>query len=213
MMLFVLAMALDGCVAFNFFGKANGASTSLKLSAERTSITGGNWKMNPTTLTEATELAKSIVASADKIKGEAIMFPPAAFLGPVGDILESSPIHLGAQLVYYEDKGAFTGAISASMVKSMGATYVLAGHSERRTVFGETDEEINKQVMKTIEHGMYPVLCIGESKEEYDASLVESVCAIQLAKNLVGVNKDDLKNIVIAYEPVWAIGKVVFMFP
>ena len=197
----VLALPLVG--AFNFFQRSTPSKTALNA---RTSIIGGNWKMNPSTVDEAQDLAKAVVADAEKIKGEAILFPPAPFMGPVADIVGPSPVHLGAQLVYYEDKGAYTGATAASMVKSFGTTYVLAGHSERRTIFGDDDDAINKQVVKTIEHGMFPVLCIGETKEEYDSGLVESVCAIQLAKDLVGVSKDDMKNIVIAYEPVWAIG-------
>jgi len=172
----------------------------------RTAVTGGNWKMNPTTLDEATELAKGLLTDTASIPGEAIVFPPFPFLGPVGDILKGSKVQLGAQSIFFEDKGAFTGAVSSCMVKSMGVTYVLAGHSERRCVFKDDDTAINKKVLKIIDAGMIPVLCIGETKEEYDANLVTSVCAIQLAKDLAGVSAEDMKKIVIAYEPVWAIG-------
>jgi len=204
MLLFLVAALLRSASSFNFFAPSLRQTALSPLSGSRTSIIGGNWKMNPTTLSEATDLAKEVAGAS--LRGEAIVFPPMPFLGPVSEIVKDSPIHLGAQLVYHEDKGAFTGAVSSSMVKSLGVTYVLAGHSERRVVFGEDDAEINRQVLKTIADGMYPVLCIGETKDEYDAGLVESVCAIQLAKDLAGVSKEDMKNIVIAYEPVWAIG-------
>jgi len=174
--------------------------------AARTSITGGNWKMNPTTLAEAKELASVIATAADTAPGEAIIFPPYPFLGPVGEIIGSSKLHLGSQSIFFEDKGAYTGAVSASMVKSLGVTYVLAGHSERRTLFKDDDTKINKKVLKIIESGMIPVVCVGETKEEFDANLCESVCAIQLAKDLAGVEAADVKTMVIAYEPVWAIG-------
>ena len=124
----------------------------------------------------------------------------------MGEIIKDSKVHLGAQSVFFEDKGAYTGAVAASMVKSMGVTYILTGHSERRTVFKDDDGAINKKTLKVLESGMIPVLCIGETKEEYDAGLCEAVCAIQLAKDLAGVSADDMKKIVIAYEPVWAIG-------
>lgn len=162
--------------------------------------------MNPTSLEDALSLAKEVCANFDASRGEAVVFPPFPYLGPVGEVLKDSPLHLGAQTIYFEDKGAYTGAVAASMVKSMGCTHVLAGHSERRSVFQDDDTAINRKVLKILEADMIPVLCIGETKEEYDAKLVESVCSIQLAKDLAGVTPDQMKKIVIAYEPVWAIG-------
>ena len=102
--------------------------------------------------------------------------------------------------------GAFTGAVSASMLKSVGVRWALAGHSERRTIFGETDEYINGQCRKLIELGMSVMLCIGESESEYEADLAGAVCAVQLKKGLSGISKDEMANVAIAYEPVWAIG-------
>uniref|UniRef100_A0A7S3NDN0 Triosephosphate isomerase n=2 Tax=Aureoumbra lagunensis TaxID=44058 RepID=A0A7S3NDN0_9STRA len=202
------ALLVSSATAFSVFTKpaVTPRVTSAREASARTSIIGGNWKMNPASLTEAVDLANALVSASSDLRGEAIVFPPAPFLTAVGDIIKDSPIHLGAQCIYYENGGAYTGAMSASMAKSVGATYILAGHSERRVVFGDNDDDINRQVLKTIENGMKPCLCIGETKDEYESNLVQSVCAIQLAKCLVGVSKEDMKDIVIAYEPVWAIG-------
>ncbi|KAH8072939.1 triosephosphate isomerase [Aureococcus anophagefferens] len=128
------------------------------------------------------------------------------FIGAVSEIIKDTKLHLGAQSCFFEDSGAYTGAVAASMVKSMGVTYILTGHSERRSLFMDDDTAVNKKTLKVLESGMIPVLCIGETKDEYDAGLCESVCAIQLAKDLAGVSAEDMKKIVIAYEPVWAIG-------
>jgi triosephosphate isomerase len=105
-----------------------------------------------------------------------------------------------------EISGAFTGAVSAPMLKSVGVEWVLAGHSERRTIFGETDDYINGQCLKLIENGMKVMLCIGESESEYEQNLAGAVCAVQLKKGLAGISKEDMDRVVIAYEPVWAIG-------
>jgi len=119
---------------------------------------------------------------------------------------EGSGLDIGAELSFYEEKGAYTGAVSAEMIKSLGVDWVLAGHSERRTMFGDDDEEINKQTLNLLRKGMSVVLCIGETKDEYDAGLVEAVCTLQLKKDLQGVTEEEMERIVIAYEPVWAIG-------
>jgi len=174
--------------------------------AMRTSVIGGNWKMNPTSLADAKELATVVAAETADMPGEAIIFPPFPFIGAVSEIIKDTKLHLGAQSCFFEDSGAYTGAVAASMVKSMGVTYILTGHSERRSLFMDDDTAVNKKTLKVLESGMIPVLCIGETKDEYDAGLCESVCAIQLAKDLAGVSAEDMKKIVIAYEPVWAIG-------
>lgn len=118
----------------------------------------------------------------------------------------SQKIKVGAQNAYFEEKGAFTGAVSAAMLKSCGVEYVLVGHSERRSVFGESDTTINKVVHKIFEGGMIPILCIGETKDEYELGLNENICTLQLSKDLKGVSPEAVKKLVIAYEPVWAIG-------
>lgn len=122
-------------------------------------------------------------------------------MGVVGDKLQ-----IGAEGVCPEINGAFTGAVSTSMLDSVGVKWALAGHSERRVIFGETDEYINGQCLKLIEQGMSVMLCIGESESEYDANLAGAVCAVQLKKGLAGISKEDMSRVVIAYEPVWAIG-------
>jgi len=178
----------------------------------------GNWKMNPASEADALNLAtgfcallnemKDACATTGEVEGctEVVLFPPSPFIPKVMDIVGKSGVDTGAQQIYYEDKGAFTGSIAASMVKSVGCKYVLCGHSERRTVFSDSDAGICKKVKKTLEFGMKPILCIGETQAEYDLGITQEVCAMQVSKDLAGVSKEDMKNVVIAYEPVWAIG-------
>jgi len=135
-----------------------------------------------------------------------VLFPPFPFLSKVKEVVDEVGITVGAQSIYFEDKGAYTGSVSASMVKSIGCEYILCGHSERRTLFSDSDDAINKKVLKVLESGMKPILCIGETKEEYDLKIKNEVCAMQLSKDLLGVSKEQMKDVVIAYEPVWAIG-------
>lgn len=113
---------------------------------------------------------------------------------------------VGAQSIFFGDKGAFTGEVAVTMVKSIGCEYVLCGHSERRTLFSEDEDAINRKVKKVLEAGLKPILCIGETKAEFDLDIRNPVCAMQLSKDLFGVTKEDMKDVVIAYEPVWAIG-------
>ena len=137
---------------------------------------------------------------------EVVLFPPFPFISKVKDIVGKNGIDVGAQGVYYEDKGALTGSVAASMVKSVGCEYVLCGHSERRALFSDSDVNINAKVKKVLEFGMKPILCVGETQEEYDLGITQEVCAMQVSKDLAGVSKKDMANVVIAYEPVWAIG-------
>jgi len=137
---------------------------------------------------------------------EVVLFPPFPFISKVKDIVSKQGIDVGAQQVYYEDKGAFTGSVAASMVKSVGCKYVLCGHSERRTLFSDSDSNINSKVKKVLEFDMKPILCIGETQDEYDLGITQEVCAMQVSKDLAGISKKDMENVVIAYEPVWAIG-------
>jgi triosephosphate isomerase (TIM) len=137
-----------------------------------------------------------------------IVIPPFPFISQVGKALEAknSKIKYGAQTCYHELKGAYTGAISAPMLASCGCAYCLVGHSERRKVFGETDADFNKIVKRVQEAKMTPILCIGETQQEYTLGLNVEICTIQLAKSLEGISPEDVSKIVIAYEPVWAIG-------
>lgn len=186
-----------------------------KLNAERQPIMAGNWKLNPATEEEALALAKSVAKglgdetcpiSDEESCTEVVVFPPFPFISKVKDSLVDVGVTVGAQNFFFEDKGAYTGSVSASMIKSVGCEYVLCGHSERRTVFQDSDVKINMKVKKVLSAGMKPILCIGETKEEFDMGLCEQVCAVQLSKDLAGVTKEEMKDVVIAYEPVWAIG-------
>jgi triosephosphate isomerase len=183
----------------------------------RQPIIAGNWKLNPATVQEADALAKGLLEALGEdtcavSEGmaectEIVVFPPFPFLAAVVDDLEGVGVSVGAQSIFHEfESGAYTGAVSCAMVESMKCEYVLCGHSERRTVFKDDDAAINGKVLKVIEDGLKPVLCIGETKEEYEAGLCEDVCKLQLAKDLAGVTAEQMKTTVIAYEPVWAIG-------
>ena len=172
--------------------------------------------MNPATDEEAKELSSSLTKllgeetcpmdEENDFCTEVVIFPPHPFISEVKAEVEDIGITVGAQSIFFEDKGAYTGSVAASMVKSVGCEYVLCGHSERRTLFSDSDDAINRKVKKVLESGMKPILCIGETKEEYDLEIKNEVCAMQLSKDLVGVTKEQMKDVVIAYEPVWAIG-------
>lgn len=167
----------------------------------------GNWKLNPQTKEEAVKLASEIAAKITPGSPDAdiALFVPYVFIeaamGAVGGKLE-----VGAEGVCPEIKGAFTGAVSTSQLDSVGVNWALAGHSERRVIFGESDEYINGQCLKLIEQGMSVMLCIGESLAEYEQNLAGAVCAVQLKKGLNGISKEAMSRVAIAYEPVWAIG-------
>ena len=134
---------------------------------------------------------------------EVVLCTPFTNLGIMSKSLHGTRIRLGAQNIHWEDQGAFTGEISGAMLTEVGVRYVVVGHSERRQYFGETDETVNKRVLAAQRHGLKPILCVGESKAQRDAGETDAVIAAQLAKDLVDV---DQENLVIAYEPIWAIG-------
>merc|ERR1719440_570195 len=172
----------------------------------RTPLMAGNWKMN-TVLDEAKTLAKDVAAASKDATGvDVAVCVPYPFLYPVAEILKDSGVGLGAQDCYYEASGAYTAAVSTSMLKSVGSTYVLSGHSERRATFGDSDADVNKKTLKILEEGLSCILCIGELKEERESGETFAVCDKQLTEGLKGVSAEMMKKIVIAYEPVWAIG-------
>lgn len=174
----------------------------------RKAFVAGNWKMNTDNHTGA-KLAKDIVGGSSGVAGDKVdvaVCPPFVYLSQVGAALSSSPVALGAQDIYFEQKGAFTGEISAAMLKDTGCTYVLCGHSERRHVIGETDELINKKVHAALAGGLLPILCVGELIEERKAEKTEQVVTRQLKKGLAGLSAEKMAAVTIAYEPVWAIG-------
>jgi triosephosphate isomerase len=174
----------------------------------RKPFVAGNWKMN-TNSRSCVELVEAIVSKTSAAAKKAVhlaVCPPFVYLQSVIGALRHSGVAVGAQDVYYEKDGAFTGEISTAMLKDIGCTYVLCGHSERRHVIGETDELINKKVAAAIMGGLLPIFCVGELIEERKASRTEEVVARQIKKGLAGLSAEKVSAITIAYEPVWAIG-------
>jgi triosephosphate isomerase (TIM) len=167
-------------------------------------MVAGNWKMN-TSLSEAVGLAKSVKeGSADITNGDIVLAPPFTALHSVYEAIKGSQVMLASQNMFYEDKGAYTGEVSPLMIKDIGCTYAIIGHSERRKYFGETDDTVNLKLKKSLTVGLKPIVCVGETDAEREKGVTEFVVGIQVKKALSGVAK--LDNIVIAYEPVWAIG-------
>ena len=178
------------------------------MSFMRKPFVAGNWKMNTDGHTSV-NLAEGIASGSLEIAGPKVhvaVIPPFVYIPAVVKAVSTSSIAVGAQDIYYEQKGAFTGEISASMLKDIGCTYALCGHSERRHVIGETDELINKKVTATISGGLLPILCVGELIEEYKASKTEEVVTRQVKNGLAGLSVEKVSAVTIAYEPVWAIG-------
>ncbi len=169
-------------------------------------IIAGNWKMNKD-LDEAVQLVEKLKKGfKNKNKVEVVICPSFTNLSSVNEIVKDSDIKLGAQNMYTEEKGAYTGEISASMLKSVGCKYVIIGHSERRQYFNESNQFLNNKVKVAIENNLTPIYCVGETLEQREAGKVEKVIKEQVSEGLKDISADDLKKIVIAYEPVWAIG-------
>jgi triosephosphate isomerase len=172
----------------------------------RKPLIAGNWKMFKT-CAEAVETAKQLIdLVADISDTEVMIAPPFTALAPVAEILKESRILLGAQNLYWEKEGAFTGEISPLMLASAGCQCVIIGHSERRQYFGETDHSVNKKIDAANNNGLNPIFCIGESEKERESGQTFSVLDKQVKKGLEGLFANNLKTLVIAYEPVWAIG-------
>eukprot|EP00227_Mantoniella_beaufortii_P010203 CAMPEP_0197590938 /NCGR_PEP_ID=MMETSP1326-20131121/12306_1 /TAXON_ID=1155430 /ORGANISM="Genus nov. species nov., Strain RCC2288" /LENGTH=660 /DNA_ID=CAMNT_0043156253 /DNA_START=110 /DNA_END=2089 /DNA_ORIENTATION=+ len=180
----------------------------------RRPLMAGNWKMNPNTLEEAVTLAKLVAAAARADGGasvrncDVLVVPPAPFLSAVAAILAGTGVSLGAQNVYHEKSGAYTGEMSLSMAISVGCDFILVGHSERRELFGEADDVVGRKTRAILDSGLKAVVCIGESATQYKSGQVRTVCAAQLEGALAAVTEEEIVGgkIVIAYEPVWAIG-------
>ncbi len=172
----------------------------------RVPLIAGNWKMYKT-IGEAVELVEALLRDLGDTTGrEVLVCPPFTALHALSPLLQETPIRLGAQDVHYELQGAFTGAISPLMLKDVGCRYVLVGHSERRQIFGEGDELINRKLRAALTNTLRPILCVGETKPQRDAGEAESVVVGQVRAGLAGVAIEALEQLVIAYEPVWAIG-------
>ena len=171
----------------------------------RRKIIAGNWKMHKT-VREAEELVGSVLSGLPDTPYEVVVCPPFTALYRVSQLLKGSRLKLGAQNMHYELQGAFTGEISAPMLKELDVVYVIIGHSERRHIFGESNDVIAKKLKRAVETGLKPILCVGEKLEEREGGLTEEVIGRQLNSALEGLSREDLGDLVIAYEPVWAIG-------
>lgn len=171
----------------------------------RTQFIAGNWKMNKT-VGEAQALVAELAAGLrDLNKTEVALCPPFVSLSTVKQAIAGTPIKLGAQNMHDQDKGAFTGEVSPVMLVGL-VDYVILGHSERRQIFGETDAFINKKVLAALKHNLLPILCVGETLGQNEAGETEAVLERQVREGLVGISAGDAPKIVIAYEPIWAIG-------
>ena len=169
-------------------------------------LIAGNWKMN-TDLAAATQLAQDVVETVGNPGAVHVaVCPPFISLDAVFGALRGSEVRLGAQNMHHVDAGAYTGEVAASMVRSVGCHYVILGHSERRQYFGETDAGVNAKVKQALAHGLIPIVCVGEVLDERKAGRERDVVQTQVVSALDGVSVDDSAQLVIAYEPVWAIG-------
>lgn len=170
-------------------------------------LVAGNWKMN-TTRAEGVALAQGIAKRASEVSDVAdlLVCPPSVYLAPVLEAVAGSPVTVGAQNVYHEPSGAFTGEISTKMLVDLGCSAVLLGHSERRHVMGETDEDVNRKLHAALAADLMPIVCVGELLEEREANRTADVIRTQFEGSLAGLSAEDASKVVIAYEPVWAIG-------
>ncbi len=172
----------------------------------RRKLIAGNWKMN-TDRAGAVALAEAVAKRSGEFKAlDLLVCPPSIYLVPVADALEDSPVALGAQNMYHEANGAFTGELSAAMLKDVGCAYVILGHSERRHILRETDEDVNKKTHAALAAGLVPIVCVGELSAEREAGQTAAVIRRQFDGSLAKVSADQIERVVIAYEPVWAIG-------
>lgn len=171
----------------------------------RKPIIAGNWKMHKT-IKEAVAFVEAIKDQVKNTEVEVVLCAPATMLAPMKAAAKGSNVKIGAQNMHYEASGAFTGELSAEMLTEIEMDYVIIGHSERRQYFNETNETVNKKVKKALEVNIRPILCCGESLEEREAGSMEAIVKAQIVEGLQGVSADDMPKVVIAYEPIWAIG-------
>jgi triosephosphate isomerase len=171
----------------------------------RTPLIAGNWKLH-NTLAESVALAKAVAAGSAQSTAEVVIAPVFTALSSVKEALVGSDVGLSAQDVYWEKKGAFTGEVSAALLKDAGCTYCIVGHSERRQFFGETDETVRRKVKALLEVALKPIVCVGESLEQREQGATVGVVLGQISAGLAGFSNEALADLVVAYEPVWAIG-------
>ena len=171
----------------------------------RKPIIAGNWKMNKTP-SEARELVSALVPLVQDAKCDVVVCTPAVDFAAVSEVIKGTNIKLGAENMHWKESGAYTGELSAAMLKESGVEYVILGHSERRQYFGETDATVNQRVLAAVKAGLTPIICVGEKKDEREAGYTTALVPYQTQIALSGLTADEVKNVVIAYEPVWAIG-------
>ena len=171
----------------------------------RKKIIAGNWKMNMTP-SEAVALVNTLKPLVVNDDVDVVFCVPAIDIIPAMEAAKGTNINIGAENMYFEEKGAFTGEIAPAMLDDLGVKYVIIGHSERRDYFGETDETVNKKVLKALEHGIVPVMCCGESLTQRQQGVTQDFVRQQVKIGLLGVDAEAVKKVVIAYEPIWAIG-------
>ena len=171
----------------------------------RKPIIAGNWKINKTP-SEARELVSALVPLVQDAKCDVVVCTPAVDFAAVSEVIKDTNIKLGAENMHWKESGAYTGELSAAMLKESGVEYVILGHSERRQYFGETDATVNQRVLAAVKAGLTPIICVGEKKEEREAGYTNALVTYQTQIALSGLTAGEVKNVVIAYEPVWAIG-------
>lgn len=168
-------------------------------------IIAGNWKMNKLP-SETYDFVKEVAEATKGASCEVVCCTPYVCLAPAVEAAKGTHVKIGAENLHFEDKGAFTGEVSADMLVDMGIQYVIIGHSERREYFAETDETVNKKVIKALDKGLIPIVCCGESLEQREAGITMDLITIQIKKAFANVSAADAKKVVVAYEPIWAIG-------
>lgn len=168
-------------------------------------IIAGNWKMNKLP-SETYDFVKEVAEATKGAECEVVCCTPFVCLAAAVEAAKDTHVKIGAENLHFEDKGAYTGEVSADMLKDLGVQYVIIGHSERREYFAETDETVNKKVKKALEKGLIPIVCCGETLEQREAGITMDFITIQIKKAFAGISGDDAKKVVVAYEPIWAIG-------
>jgi len=172
----------------------------------RRPLIAGNWKMN-LNRSESEALARSLAEQSGSIpNADLLVCPPNVYLLPVAAAISGTSVALGAQNMYFEDDGAFTGEISAAMLRDVGARFVILGHSERRHILGETDDEVNRKAKKALAAGLTPIICVGETLQERESGQTARVIRSQFSGSFAGLSAEQMQSTVVAYEPVWAIG-------
>lgn len=171
----------------------------------RKPIIAGNWKMHKT-VAEGIAFIKEVAPKVEGTDVEVLVCAPFTMLPALVEAAKGTHVKIGAQNMHYEDKGAFTGEISADMLLDIGVTHAIIGHSERRQFFAETDETVNLKAKKALSKGLTPVVCCGETLEEREAEKTKEICENQIVKAFEGITADDAQKVVVAYEPIWAIG-------